>query len=443
MKQRDTLKINDKGHLEIGGCDAADLAREYGTPLYVMDEAYIRKVCRAYMAELSAYPRARICYASKAFSCKAIYRIMKEEGVGADVVSGCELYTALSGGMDADGIYFHGNNKSRRELEEAVEAGVHAVVLDSFYEIGMLNEIASAAGRRQRVLVRVNPGIDAHTHHFIQTTRVDSKFGFSVADGTAEAVIRAVRELNGLDFAGLHCHIGSQIFETKPFELAVEKMTDFIANLSAAGIPVEELNLGGGYGVTYTDEDRPLEPQQYVAAVVAKLKACVAEKHIAPPVLVLEPGRSIVGEAGITLYTVGAVKDIKNVKKYVSVDGGMFENPRYALYQAKYEAVAAGRMRDKATETVTVAGKCCESGDMLVIDAHLPAMESGDLLAVLTTGAYNYSMASHYNRNAVPPVVLCRDGRSAYIVRPESYERICALDDYPDWLGRPEKEDRS
>ena len=436
MKSRDTLKINDKGHLEIGGCDAVELAREYGTPLYVMDEAYIRKVCRAFRTVISGYPDARICFASKAFSCKAIYRIVEEEGLGADVVSGCELYTALEGGMSADRIYFHGNNKSRRELEEAVAAGVHAVVLDSFYEIGLLNEIAAAAGKKQRVLVRVNPGIDAHTHHFIQTTRVDSKFGFSVADGTAAEVIRTVSGLSGLDFAGLHCHIGSQIFELKPFELAVEKMTDFIARLAAEGITVRELNLGGGYGVTYTDEDKPLEPQRYVEAIVARLKECVRGKSIAAPTLVLEPGRSIVGEAGVTLYTVGAVKDIKNVKKYISVDGGMFDNPRYALYQAKYEAVAASRMNDKPVCTVTVAGKCCESGDMLVVDAKLPEMNSGDILAVLTTGAYNYSMASHYNRNAVPPVVLVNGGRSAYMVRPESYEKICELDDCPPWLRR-------
>lgn len=433
MKTRETLRINENGRLEIGGCDAADLARTFGTPLYVMDEAYIRKVCRAFREVLQGID-AQVCYASKAFSCKAIYKIMVEEGLGADVVSGGELYTALAAGLPADKMYFHGNNKSVRELTEAVAAGVHAVVVDSFYEIGLLNGLAAEAGKVQNVLVRVNPGIDAHTHHFIQTTRVDSKFGFSLADGTAEEVIRAINGLSNLRFIGLHCHIGSQIFELKPFELAVDKMTDFIRHLQELGIPVAELNLGGGYGVTYTAADKPLEPRQYVRAIVDKLNACVAEKGIPMPRLVLEPGRSIVGEAGVTLYTVGAVKDIKNVKKYVSVDGGMFENPRYALYEAKYEAVAAGRMTDALTETVTVAGKCCESGDMLVVDARLPEMHSGDLLAVLTTGAYNYSMAGHYNRNLVPPVVLAKDGKADYIVKPESYERVAELDALPGWL---------
>ena len=434
MKERETLKPNEKGHLEIGGCDTVELARQYGTPLYVMDEAYIRKVCRAFREVLNAYPDSHICYASKAFSCKAIYAIVREEGLGADVVSGCELYTALAGGMDPAGIYFHGNNKSPKELAEAVQAGVHAVVLDSFYEAGLLNQIAGEAGVRQKVLVRVNPGIDAHTHHFIQTTKVDSKFGFSIADGTAAEIIRIVNGLRHLEFLGLHCHIGSQIFEVKPFELAVEKMTDFIAKLQADGVAVRELNLGGGYGVTYTSEDKPLPPQEYVRAIVDRLVDCIAKKHIPAPRLVLEPGRSIVGEAGITLYTAGAIKDIKNIKKYVSVDGGMFESPRYALYDAKYEAVAANKMFEKHTETVTIAGKCCESGDIVVGETKLPTVNSGDLIAVLTTGAYHYSMAGHYNRNAVPPVVAVRDGKSAYMVKPESYDRICELDAVPEWL---------
>ncbi len=435
MKTRETLKINALGHLEIGGADTVELAKRFGTPLYVMDEEYIRKISRGYFEVLKEYGDGLVCYASKAFSAKAIYGICKSEGLGADVVSGCELFTALKAGMSADKIYFHGNNKTPLELREAVKAGVHAVVVDSLYEIELLDGICAECGSVMNVLVRVNPGIDAHTHRFIQTTRVDSKFGFSVADGTALEVIKKIADCRNIVFKGLHCHIGSQIFELKPFELAVEKMTDFIVKLkNEIGLAVAELNLGGGYGVTYTEEDKPLEPCEYVKAIVSKLNECIAEKGILKPRLVLEPGRSIVGEAGITLYTVGAIKEIKDVKKYIAVDGGMFENPRYALYEAKYEAVLANRMNDEKSEIVTVAGKCCESGDILVVDARLPEAQSGDILAVLTTGAYNYSMASNYNRNPVPPVVLVKDGKAEYIVKPQTYEDIVSRDVLPDWL---------
>ena len=436
MKERVTLNINKSGHLEIGGCDTVSLAAKYGTPLYVMDEEYIRGICKEYNAILHEdYGDGLICYASKAFSAEAIYEICRQEGLGADVVSGCELLTALKAGISADKLYFHGNNKTPFELGMAVNAGVHAVVIDSFYEMELLENICAAVDKTVRALVRVNPGIDAHTHHFIQTTRVDSKFGFSISDGTALEAIRKVNALKHVEFVGIHCHIGSQIFELKPFELAVEKMTDFIVKINEElNLTVKELNMGGGYGVTYTDEDKPLKPGEYVKAIVKKLCACVESKKILKPKLILEPGRSIVGEAGITLYTVGAIKDIKDIKKYISVDGGMFENPRYALYEAKYEAVLANRMNDEKTEVVTVAGKCCESGDILVESAKLPPAESGDLLAVLTTGAYNYSMAGNYNRNPVPPVVMVNKGMSDYIVRPQTYEDVMSRDALPAWL---------
>lgn len=436
MKERVTLNINKSGHLEIGGCDTVSLAAKYGTPLYVMDEEYIRGICKEYNAILHEdYGDGLICYASKAFSAEAIYEICRQEGLGADVVSGCELLTALKTGISADKLYFHGNNKTPFELDMAVNAGVHAVVIDSFYEMELLENICAAVDKTVRALVRVNPGIDAHTHHFIQTTRVDSKFGFSISDGTALEAIRKVNALKHVEFVGIHCHIGSQIFELKPFELAVEKMTDFIVKINEElNLTVKELNMGGGYGVTYTDEDKPLKPGEYVKAIVKKLCACVESKKILKPKLILEPGRSIVGEAGITLYTVGAIKDIKDIKKYISVDGGMFENPRYALYEAKYEAVLANRMNDEKTEVVTVAGKCCESGDILVESAKLPPAQSGDLLAVLTTGAYNYSMAGNYNRNPVPPVVMVNKGMSDYIVRPQTYEDVMSRDALPAWL---------
>ncbi len=437
MKLRDTLKINNNGHLEIGGADCVDLATKYGTPLYVMDEAYIRSVCKGYTELLkNKYPNSTVAYASKAFSTLAIYGIVKSEGLGTDVVSGCELYTALKAGMPAERIYFHGNNKSPEELDFAVREKVHAVVVDSLYEINMLDSLAAKHKHKQNVMVRVNPGIDAHTHRFIQTTRPDSKFGFAIADGTAAEVIKEVSQKANLEFIGIHCHIGSQIFELKPFEMAVDKMTDFIVRLnSELKLDVRELNLGGGYGVTYTDEDKPLKPWEYVDAIVNKLNECIASKKIAAPKLVLEPGRSIVGEAGITLYTVGAIKEIKGLKKYVAVNGGMFDNPRFALYQSKYDAVLANRADAERCETVTVAGKCCESGDMLIENIELPKAESGDLLAVFTTGAYNYSMASNYNRNCVPPVVLVSNGQSEYIVKPQSYDDIIARDVLPSRLG--------
>lgn len=438
MIERDTLRTNELGHLEIGGCDTVELADKFGTPLYVMDEAYIRSIIKSYKEIFDRdYGDGLVCYASKAFSTKAIYEICKEEQIGADVVSGCELATALSAGLSPSVIYFHGNNKTPFELEYAVKSGVHAIVIDSFYEIEVLDKICSNLGKKIKALVRVNPGIDAHTHHFIQTTRVDSKFGFSIADGAAIKAISVVLNCKNVEFVGIHCHIGSQIFELKPFELAVEKMTDFIVRInSELKTEVKELNLGGGYGVSYTDEDKPLKPQEYVGAIVAKLNECVKTKKIFKPRLIIEPGRSIVGEAGITLYTVGAIKDIPSIKKYVSVDGGMFDNPRYALYEAKYEALLAARMNDEKTETVTVAGKCCESGDMLVVDALLPPAKSGDLLAVLTTGAYNYSMASNYNRNAIPPVVLVNEGKAAYIVKPQSYADMMSRDELAPWLKK-------
>ncbi len=430
MKQRETLFINEKGRLQIGGIEASELAKRFSTPLYVMDEQYIRNICRSYYSVLkNEYPDSLVCFASKAFSCIAIYQIVSSENLGADVVSGGELYTALKSGMDPEKIYFHGNNKLKKELEEAVKAKVHAVVIDSVYETELLNSVAKENGVRQKVLIRVNPGIDAHTHQFVQTTRVDSKFGFSISDGAALEAAGAILKCANLEFAGIHCHIGSQIFELKPFEIAVEKMTDFIKKLkSELDITVKELNMGGGYGVTYTDVDKPLEPHQYVKTIVEKLKECIKSKNIAAPRLIFEPGRSIVGEAGLTLYSVGAIKEIKDVKKYISVDGGMFENPRFALYQAKYEAILTDKAALIPVEVYTVAGKCCESGDILVENAYLPKAESGDILAVLTTGAYNYSMAGNYNRNAVPPVVLVNGESAEYIVKPQTYEDIISRD---------------
>ena len=434
MNVRETLKIDQNGHLEIGGCDAVELAKKFGTPLYVMDEKYIRDMCRVYRdtIEKKYGGNGLVLYASKAFSCMAVYKIAQQENIGVDVVSGGELYTAVKAGFPADKIYMHGNNKLRSELEYALECGVGTIVVDAYSELDMLDGLAGKCGKKQDILLRVNPGVEAHTHHFIQTAKTDSKFGFSLSDGTAEKITEYALGKKNLRLRGYHCHIGSQIFEKQSFRLAADKMMAFMSGMKQKfGFVADKLNLGGGYGIWYTDEDAKISSAQYALyldAVVDEIKAKAKEYSLDEPYLLIEPGRSIVGEAGVTLYTVGAIKEIPGVKKYVAVDGGMFENPRYALYQAKYTAVLANRMNDKADDVVTVAGKCCESGDIVCANVPLPKAKTGDILAVLSTGAYNYSMASNYNRNPIPPVVLAGEGHADYIVKPQTFEDIVRND---------------
>lgn len=431
-----SFKINEQGHLEIGGIDCVDLAKQFGTPLYVLDEQSIREVCKKYASALKECPDSLVCYASKALSTKAIYKIVQSEGLGADVVSGGELYTAASAGFDMDKVYFHGNNKSYDELVLAYKLGVHCIVIDNYNDIDLLTRISSENNNAKiKCLVRVNPGVEAHTHHYIQTSLPDSKFGFSIADGSAFEAITAVIQNPALEFLGIHCHIGSQIFDDKPFKTAIDKMTDFAAKIyKELNTPVKELNLGGGYGIHYTSDDNPLPYEKYISGCINALKEMIKIKNIPAPRLVFEPGRSIVGEAGVTLYTVGSIKEIKGLKKYVAIDGGMFENPRYALYQAKYSCILANRANEKPEETVTIAGKCCESSDIIIEKAELPEAKTGDILAVFSTGAYNYSMASNYNRNPVPPMVLVNQGKAQYIVRPQTYDDIISRDDIPEWL---------
>lgn len=440
MNVRETLKIDQNGHLEIGGCDAVELAKKFGTPLYVMDEKYIRDMCRVYRdtIEKKYGGNGLVLYASKAFSCMAVYKIAQQENIGVDVVSGGELYTAVKAGFPADKIYMHGNNKLRSELEYALECGVGTIVVDAYSELDMLDGLAGKCGKKQDILLRVNPGVEAHTHHFIQTAKTDSKFGFSLSDGTAEKITEYALGKKNLRLRGYHCHIGSQIFEKQSFRLAADKMMAFMSGMKEKfGFVADKLNLGGGYGIWYTDEDAKISSAQYALyldAVVDEIKAKAKEYSLDEPYLLIEPGRSIVGEAGVTLYTVGAIKEIPGVKKYVAVDGGMFENPRYALYQAKYTAVLANRMNDKADDVVTVAGKCCESGDIVCANVPLPKAKTGDILAVLSTGAYNYSMASNYNRNPIPPVVLVNEGHADYIVKPQTFEDIVRNDVVPERL---------
>lgn len=439
MNGRETLKT-EKGRLIIGGMDAKKIAEEFGTPVYVYDVAHIRTMVNVFKSAVRDYydGHGMVLYASKAFACSAIYRVMQSEGVGVDVVSGGELYTALKAGVLPKNIYLHGNNKLYGELKLAVESGVGIVVLDSADEADMLDCIAQACGVVQNVLIRVNPGVEAHTHEFIQTAKTDSKFGFSVEGGYAENITEYVLTKRNLKLSGFHCHIGSQIFERKSFALAAEKMLDFINGLKEkCGFEADVLNMGGGFGIWYTDRDPKLgvdDYRSYVKSISDVIKIKCKKYGLKLPYLVIEPGRSIVGESGITLYTVGSVKEIAGIKTYVAVDGGMFENPRYALYRADYTALIVDKADENCTQKVTIAGKCCESGDVIAADVSMPQVKRGDVLAVLSTGAYNYSMASNYNRNPIPPVIFVQNGEAEYVVKPQSYEDIIRNDLIPERL---------
>lgn len=433
MNLRDTMNIHPNGHLQIGGVDTCDLAEQYGTPLYVMDEGYIRSVVRAFRSTIeNTYGCGMMAYASKAFSCKTIYRIMREENVGIDVASGGEIYTALKAGFDLSKAYFHGNNKTEAELELAISSRVGTIVVDNLREIDLIDAICAQKGVRQNVLVRVNPGVEAHTHTYIQTATIDSKFGFSVKTEEANRAIERILSRPRLQLLGLHSHIGSQIFDRSAFVLAAEVLTDYCVKLkNEKNIIVRVLNLGGGFGVHYCEGDPKYDVKEYcryVETLTDALNQAVVRKGLEKPFLVIEPGRSIVAEAGITLYRVGNIKEIENVRKYVAVDGGMTDNIRPALYDAQYEAILANRAAEEATEIVSIAGKCCESGDVLIKNARLPKAASGDLLAVFSTGAYNYSMSSNYNRILTPAVAFVRDGKSYLAIKRQTYDDLIRND---------------
>ncbi len=442
MNERATLRVNEKGHLEIGGADCVELANRFSTPLYVYDEAHIRNMMRVFKNTIKEEynGNGQVLYASKAFSCEAVYAIARSEKIGVDVVSGGELYTALKAGFPAEEIYFHGNNKLERELEFALDGKVGTIVVDSYREADILNEMCLTRGIKQNVLVRINPGVEAHTHAYVQTARTDSKFGFSVADGAAKTVCEYVLAKSNLCLKGYHCHIGSQIFEKQSFVIAAEKVLDFSSTIKKElGFEASIINLGGGFGVWYTDDDPKLklnDYNDYLKAVISAVKRKVKEHSLKEPYLLIEPGRSIIAEAGITLYTVGAIKNIPGIKKYVAIDGGMFESPRYALYQSKYTVLLANRANEPCTEKVSIAGKCCESGDLIAVDVPLPEAKSGDILAVLTTGAYHYSMASNYNRNFIPAAILVNEGKADYILKPQTYEDLVRNDLIPERLTK-------
>jgi diaminopimelate decarboxylase len=419
--------VNEKGHLEIGGCDVFDLAKEFGTPLYIMDENDVRAKCRIYKkAFKSKYPNSDFIFASKALCVTGLLKMINEEGFGVDVSSGGELFTAIKAGVDRKKIYFHGNNKSMKEIEEGLTVSIGRFVADNFDELERLNEATKKKDIKANVLIRVNPGVEAHTHDSVKTGQADSKFGI-LKDKVIDAV-KLIGSMKNVRFVGLHAHIGSQIFDAKGFLSEVDVLIDLARDIKdKLNIQIEELNIGGGIGIAYIDSDDPLKVEDFAEAITKKVQEKIGRYKLAMPKLIIEPGRSIVGRAGVTLYTVGSVKDIPGIRKYVIVDGGMSDNIRPMLYGAKYEFVKADNVKAERTDKVTIAGRFCESGDVLA-NIRLPKVEKGDLLAVLCTGAYNYSMASNYNRVPRPAMIIVKNGKAKIILKRESYEDITSCD---------------
>ncbi|GEL76110.1 diaminopimelate decarboxylase [Tenuibacillus multivorans] len=419
-----------QNHLHIGGIDAVDLINQYGTPLFVYDVEKIRENARLFTQTFEERNvKHQVAYASKAFSSIAILQVAKQEGLSLDVVSEGELYTAIQADFPVEKIHMHGNNKNRDELDMAIRHQIGCIVVDNFYEIDLLEELLEKHQRKMKVLLRVTPGIEAHTHDYILTGQEDSKFGFDLSSHQAGQALQRLLQNERIHVQGVHCHIGSQIFETQGFVMATKKVFSMLKDWhNQFGYQAEVVNLGGGFGIRYTNDDEPLPLNEYVVALVDAVTEQAKEYQLMMPEIWIEPGRSIVGEAGTTIYTVGSVKDIPDVRKYVSVDGGMTDNIRPALYQAKYEAVVANKINQPITETVSIAGKCCESGDMLIWDLEVPAIENGDLLAVQSTGAYGYSMSSHYNRFPNAAVVFVENGKSQLVVKRETYKDLVQND---------------
>ncbi|MEO2074313.1 MAG: diaminopimelate decarboxylase [Bacillus sp. (in: firmicutes)] len=422
--------INKSGNLEIGGVDAIELAQQFGTPLYVYDVALMRERARGFKKTFEDQNiNAQVAYASKAFSTVAMIQLAEEEGLSLDVVSGGELYTAIVAGFPVERIHFHGNNKSREELEMALDHQIGCIVVDNFHEIELLKAICQEKNTKVNILLRITPGIEAHTHDYILTGQEDSKFGFDLQNGQAAKALETVLAFNYFDVLGLHCHIGSQIFETTGFLLAAKKIVEKMAEWKKSYLfEAKVLNLGGGFGIRYTKEDEPIPPAQYVSEIIKEVKKLTEHFTLKMPEIWIEPGRSLVGDAGITLYKVGSSKEVPGVRKYLAVDGGMSDNIRPALYSAKYEAVLANRPLAKTNETVSIAGKCCESGDMLIWDLPLPETEEEDILAVFCTGAYGYSMSNNYNRIPRPAVVFVENGKATLVVKRETYEDLVRHD---------------
>jgi diaminopimelate decarboxylase len=422
--------VNQAGHLQIAGVDALELAAKYQTPLQVFDVGKIRQAIRAFKRVFEEEGvDYEVSYASKAFSCLAIYQVINEEGGHTDVVSGGELWTAMKAGFPMEKVSFHGNNKSRAELEMAVDQGVGVIILDNFHEIDLLRQILEEKDASSKVMLRVTPGISAHTNEYIQTGQVDSKFGFDMESGQADRALELVLANPRMKMAGIHAHIGSQIFDVRGFVGCADKLCQLASVWKKKyGYETDILNVGGGFGIHYTDQDQPLPAEEFVRAIVKEVKSKCQENNLKLPAIWIEPGRSIVGPAGFSLYTVGSRKDLPGYPSYVALDGGMGDNIRPALYQAEYSAVVADRPQAEDEERVNLVGKYCESGDILIKSCPLPKTEPGDVVALLSTGAYGYSMASNYNRNPRPAVVFAEDGVDQLVIKRESYDDLIAND---------------
>lgn len=429
MKLFGTMKAQDN-QLVIGGVSAKDLVREYGSPLYVFDEELIREYCRDYRKHFKCEENNnRVAFAGKAFLTLQMCKLLKEEKMNLDVVSGGELYTAYKAGFPLEKVMFHGNNKTLDEIQLGVKLGVGNFVVDNCYEMEVLNNIAKEYNKVQDIYLRITPGIEAHTHEYIKTGQIDSKFGFAPVDTVIEDAIKMAVSLENINLAGIHCHIGSQIFDLEPYADAVEIMLELVRNTKEnLGYSIKEVDFGGGFGVYYTKDDEPKTTEEYCGTIINKVDEVCARTGQERPILTIEPGRSIVANAGLTLYTVGSIKEIPGIRKYVSVDGGMTDNIRPALYNAEYECILANKVSDVSEEIVTISGKCCESGDILLEHVKLPQVESGDVLAIMTTGAYGYSMSSNYNKIPKPAVVMVKDNEARLICKRESYEDLLKND---------------
>ncbi|MBQ7830255.1 MAG: diaminopimelate decarboxylase [Clostridia bacterium] len=427
------LSVNENNHLTLGSVDTVEMAKKYGTPLYLFDEDRIRERCRTYVCAMKEAfgDDALPLYASKAASFKQMYRIVMEEGMGTDLVSSGELYTAASVGFPLEKAYFHSNNKTDLDIAYAIDEKVGYFVVDNVEELDAIDKIARDKGVNQKILLRLTPGIDPHTYAAVATGKVDSKFGSAIETGQAEQITKYARELENITLSGFHCHVGSQVFDSEVYLSASEIMLDFIAKMKEKyGFETEILDLGGGYGVRYLEEHPEIDIAANIREVAKFIKAHCQKLGIKMPSIRMEPGRSIVADAGLTVYTAGTVKRIPGYKNYVSVDGGMADNPRFALYGSPYTVCLANRMTSSApTFTCSLVGRCCESGDILQENITLPAdIKRGDVIAVLTTGAYNYSMSSNYNRLGKPPVVMLRGGKDYVAVKRETLEDICRND---------------
>ena len=424
-----TAQVNDEDHLVLGGCDAVELVAQFGTPLYVFDEATLRDMCRQFLGEFTGrYANTRVVYAAKAFINPALARLVNEEGLGLDVVSGGELAVAQAVDFPPEAIYFHGNNKSADELQSALDYGIGRVVVDNFHELALLDELARARGMTQDIMLRLSPSVDPHTHVHTTTGILDSKFGIPIETGDAEQAIRQALEAPNLNLVGLNFHLGSPIFELEPYSIAIDVVLTFASQFKGEGLELQEFSPGGGFASGYVRTQPPPSIGDYAEVITSAVRNRCDDLGFGEPRLVIEPGRAIVGRAGVALYTVGAIKDIPTVRKYVSLDGGMGDNIRPALYEARYEAAVANRMSEVPQETVTLAGKFCESGDILIRDISLPVLEPGDVVAIPSSGAYAPAMASYYNLNPRPAIIMVSEGSARLIRRRESYQELMLFD---------------